>query len=179
MLVGVTIGGIFHYVNEARKNVDIHNVNVINNALQELRMDKDFVKITESAHGVKNFCYEWVDSSGASFVYSIYDANSDKSPTDEYNAMLSIKEILNSKLIELFPDGYPNVNTSNCIYRIMIQFAADNTHTHDGELRDMWCGIYSYCLSQSLPHEGVDLNIPKMSIAEIASNDLKTYKRVY
>lgn len=59
ILIGVTIGGVYSYINQARVNTDINNAKAIEDACAALVTNKDFSFITKQNDG-EWWTIEWV-----------------------------------------------------------------------------------------------------------------------
>lgn len=93
ILVGVTIGGIYGYVNKSRINTDINNASAIQSACAVLGTDKNVVKSVIAGKDIK------VDWNSAVKKDAIIVTNDIKVDSDT--------NYVKTKLGELLPDGLP------------------------------------------------------------------------
>lgn len=98
ILIGVTIGGIYKYVNESRKNTDINNAASIQSSLSTLSTDMDFTKDIEGTDGADNSIkVQWVKSIPGSTTSDIGQLKAD-----------AVK-----KVMEICTDGLPESKTGD------------------------------------------------------------------
>lgn len=100
ILVGVTIGGVYGYVNKSRINTDINNASAITSTLQVLSTSKD-------VKGTANGDISTTISSAvtkADLTASTFGLGEDSDGK------------IKAKLQELFPDGIPATKTGNSYY---------------------------------------------------------------
>lgn len=164
ILIGVTVVGVMKYINDARRNIDIHNVSTINTALQEFRCNEELYNTIGTKHGMTFVYYEWIESCDT--VYPLIFATTGGYDT---TARSKLSALVNDKMKRTFPDGYPKLNTPNCVYRIGFIFDLD------GNLLDVYCGVYSASFLSIFR----DYGVPVISMTEANNNNHKTYKRVY
>lgn len=97
ILIGVTIGGVYGYVNKARVNTDINNASAIQSALSVLATDKDVISETG-----KTCTIEWTDEESKDAIPA----------TGEYAN-------LKSKVGAILTDGLP-ASKSGSTFKIII-----------------------------------------------------------
>lgn len=67
ILIGVTIGGVYSYVNQARINTDINNAKAVEDACAALVTNKDFSFITKQSDG-EWYVIEWMTGKESSSI---------------------------------------------------------------------------------------------------------------
>lgn len=107
ILIGVTIGGIYQYVNKSRTNTDVNNASSITSALSVLSTNKDLVgeKFVKEGAGCK-YVIKWKDKKDITDEGTIDGITADTTlGVDEQKSLLKqIKSILT--------DGLPKSQSS-------------------------------------------------------------------
>lgn len=108
ILVGVTIGGIYGYVNKSRTNTDINNASAIQSALAPITTMKSVTVVSDTKEITASTPFTGVAADWTALGL----ANSDNS---------SVK-----KIQEMFPDGIPALKTADAKYKIT--YTKDSTN---------------------------------------------------
>ena len=104
ILIGVTIGGIYQYVNKSRVNTDINNAASIQSVLATIATDENMTKITKDNPA----SISWSKSTDAKTVTN--DITVDKDNTYIFN---QLKKILTDGFPESKSNGYFKIEISN------------------------------------------------------------------
>lgn len=124
ILVGVTIGGVYGYVNKSRVNTDINNASAITSTLSTMTTRKDlsgsdFKDTTAGATKGKTFTITWTDAQTLAVAKEPAGKNSGTKAT--LGGTLSYdkgKETIYTQMAELLPDGLPAAKTAGAQFRL-------------------------------------------------------------
>ena len=59
ILIGVTIGGIYRYVGQARINTDINNASTVDEVMSVAQTDEELYALSQELPSIKNYYIEW------------------------------------------------------------------------------------------------------------------------
>ena len=122
ILIGVTIGGIYQYVNKSRINTDINNAASIQSVIATIATDENVNKaFSEVTTGTASISLKWSDvKKGETEISGIITSTG---ITDADNA---VKNAIAKKLNALLTDGLP-ASKSNGSFKIVIEKADDGS----------------------------------------------------
>lgn len=122
ILVGVTIGGVYGYVNKSRVNTDINNASAITSTLSTLTTVKDFSGSDYKKSGgfAGEITVTWDKSSTVAEVI--------KGKDDIGNTLK-----LSTKISELLPEGFPAPKTAGAGFELKM------TWDDDGNFQSVKC----------------------------------------
>ena len=94
ILIGVTIGGVYKYVNQSRVNTDVNNAATIQSTLSTLGVDKDV--------------YKWASAETApSDIVITWDASKTVAEAIEDTVVFGTGIKVEDKIAALLTDGFP------------------------------------------------------------------------
>ena len=102
ILIGVTIGGIYQYVNKSRVNTDINNAASIQSVLATLATDNDVNTAFGNVTSNKSVYVQWSEAKPIDKPASISASGDEK-----------IKDTIKTKLADLLTDGLPESKSNN------------------------------------------------------------------
>lgn len=115
ILIGVTIGGIYQYVNKSRVNTDINNAASIQSVIATVATDE---KVNKELKPNQTVTIKWGDSTVAT------NKIADKAAVT-IDTSAGAKTAVVAKVSELLPDGLP-ASKSNGSFKIEIKNEAGN-----------------------------------------------------
>ena len=120
ILVGVTIGGVYGYVNKSRVNTDINNASAITSTLSTMTTIKDFSGSTfkpASGSTTKTATITWGETAVTKAQLETETGDSTKGIT--FTAVQNVKDhSIGKKIAELLPDGLPAAKTAGATFEL-------------------------------------------------------------
>lgn len=119
ILVGVTIGGVYGYVNKSRVNTDVNNASAITSTLSTMTTRKD---LSGSTFAGKKAIITWstsqkLNADSSAFVDASGTTANDATPA--FDTGIDSK-LINSPIAELLPDGLPTAKTAGAKFALVM-----------------------------------------------------------
>ena len=120
ILIGVTIGGIYQYVNKSRLNTDVNNASSITSALSVLSTNKDLVG---DAFKDQVYTITWKDKTDISDAGDLTGTGGTEKPstTTSYLPIDENQKVLLKQIKSILIDGLPK-SQSNNYFTLVIQW---------------------------------------------------------
>ena len=118
ILVGVTIGGVYGYVNKSRVNTDINNASAITSTLSTMTTIKEFSGSGAKPSSGNTATIEW----GATAV-DVATLKAENGTGVTFTGVPNVKigsdaNSIGKKIAELLPDGLPAAKTANAKFKL-------------------------------------------------------------